>query len=173
MDRDEIRKKINSLFDNNQLDDLQRFLKKRRCLNGCNVYMIYLFHLIQSIGILITSYGTSINSTYMIWSGISLNMLASLIQIYEKINNSQLKKLMNDIKTIKDDQYIDESPMVDTDKDLETGGNRVSTTTEKEKDQATPIPFSKPSSSIKSNGNSQITTPLLQPNLSNYQSIDL
>jgi len=32
-------------------------------------------------------------------------MLASLIQVYEKINYFQLKKIMNDIKLIKEDNY--------------------------------------------------------------------
>jgi hypothetical protein len=132
LEREEIRKKINSLFDNNQLDDLQRFFRKRQTLNGCNVYMLYLFHFIQSIGILVTSYGTSVNDSNIIWSGVSLNVLASLIQIYEKINNAQLKKLLNDIKAIKDDKYVDESAMVDPDKDLSASLNRSQTMTNKE-----------------------------------------
>jgi hypothetical protein len=121
MNREERRKKIIDIFDKNQLDDLNRFMKKRQCLNGCNVHMLYLFHLIQSAGILTTSYGASVNDSNYIWTGIALNMVASLIQIYEKINYSQLKKILNDIQAIKDDKYTDESPLVDPDKDLETG----------------------------------------------------
>jgi len=187
MEREEIRKKINSLFDNNQLDDLQRFLRKRQNLNGCNVYMLYLFHFIQSIGILVTSYGTSVNDTNIIWSGVSLNVLASLIQIYEKINNSQLKKLMNDIKAIKEDKYVDESPMVDPEKDLESGMNRTHTMMGKEQTTSAPSPrpsYISPTVS-KSSSNSQMTVPLLQTtsnpttnlnpttNTNNYQSINI
>lgn len=172
MEREEIRKKINSLFDNNQLQDLHRFLNKRQNLNCCNVYMLYLFHFIQSVGILVTSYGTSVNDKAIIWSGVSLNVLASLIQIYEKINNSQLKKLLNDIKAIKDDKYLDESAMVDMSKDFDANMNRTQTMLGK--DGNTPVPSPRPSSTSypstyvpKLNGNNSQTqnqTPLIQTN---------
>ena len=74
---------------------------------------MYLFHLIQSSGILTTTIGTGYNIKYLIWVGIGLNILASLINIYEKINNDMLKKLMIDIKKIRDGNYIDESPIID------------------------------------------------------------
>lgn len=117
MTSDDIKKQIKSIFDNNQLDDLKRFMEKRKCLNSCNVYMLYLFHLIQSTGILASSIGASLNNTEIIWFGIGLNMIASIIQIYEKINFSQLNHIMKDIQLIKDDKYIDESPFVDIEKD--------------------------------------------------------
>ena len=49
----------------------------------------------------------------LIWVGIGLNLLASLINVYEKINNTMLKKLMNDIKSIKDGKYLVESQLID------------------------------------------------------------
>jgi hypothetical protein len=40
-------------------------------------------------------------------------MLATLISIYEKQNSNILKKLLNDIKLIKDGTYIDEEELID------------------------------------------------------------
>ena len=104
---------IKEIFDNNQLEDLKRFMNKRRCLNYCNMCLIYLFHFIQSVGILTTTIAAGYDFKYLVWVGIGLNILASLINIYEKTNNNILKKLMNEIKTIKDGNYIDEGQLVD------------------------------------------------------------
>ena len=107
---------IKKIFDDNTLTDLKRFIKKRECLNATNSYLIYLFHFIQSAGILTSSIATGRNNINLIWVGISLNILASLINVYEKTNNSILKKTMNDIKLIKDGNYIDECEIIETEK---------------------------------------------------------
>jgi hypothetical protein len=108
--------KIKTIFEENTIDDLNRFLKKRQCLNTANSYLIYLFHLIQSAGILLTSFAVGNNNQELIWIGVSCNILASLINVYEKTNNNILRRLMADIKLIKDGKYIDESEMVDVEK---------------------------------------------------------
>jgi hypothetical protein len=108
-----IQNKIDSILEKNKLDDLKNFLYKRHVLNVCNVWMLYFFYITQSAGILTSSYGVSVNNTKYIWVGVFLNMLASLIQIFEKLNNAQLNRLLNDIQAIKDDKYLDESPFVD------------------------------------------------------------
>jgi hypothetical protein len=105
---------IKNIFDNNKLDDLKRFLKKRKCLNTSNSILVYLFHIVQSVGILLTSYATGNNNINLIWIGVSLNFLATLIHVFEQTNNSFLKKLMADIKSIKDNNYIDEGELVET-----------------------------------------------------------
>lgn len=105
MNKETIESQINSIFDNNKLDVLKDFMRKRKCLNTCNIYILYLFHIVQLSGILISSIGANLNDIKIIWLGISLNMLASLIQVYEKINYFQLKKITNDIKLIKEDTY--------------------------------------------------------------------
>jgi hypothetical protein len=105
---------IKNIFDNNKLDDLKRFLKKRKCLNTSNSILVYLFNIVQSLGILLTSYATGNNNTNLIWIGVSLNFLATLIHVFEQTNNSFLKKLMADIKSIKDNNYIDEGELVET-----------------------------------------------------------
>jgi hypothetical protein len=105
---------IKKIFDDNELDDLKRFMKKRKCLNLCNMYLIYLFHFVQSVGILTTTIAAGYDMKFLVWCGIGLNILASLINIYEKTNNNILKKLMNEIKTIKDGNYIGEEQLIDT-----------------------------------------------------------
>lgn len=108
--------RIKTIFEENTIDDLNRFLKKRQCLNTANSYLIYLFHLIQSAGILLTSFAVGNNNQNLIWIGVSCNILASLINVYEKTNNNILRRLMSDIKLIKDGTYIDESAIVDVEK---------------------------------------------------------
>jgi len=68
---------------------------------------------VQSLGILTTSYAAGNNNATLIWIGISLNFVATLISIYEKTNSSILKKLMADIKLIKEGNYVDEGELID------------------------------------------------------------
>ena len=105
---------IQTIFDNNKINDLNRFLSKRQCLNTTNSYLIYLFHLVQSAGILTTSVAAGTNNTEMVWVGIGLNIFATLINVYEKTNNSISSKLLNDIKLIKDNHYVDEGEFIET-----------------------------------------------------------
>ena len=105
---------IQKIFDNNKINDLHRLLKKRQCLNTTNTYLVYLFHLLQSAGILTTSVAASSNNTQLVWIGIGLNIFATLINVYEKTNNSISTKLFNDIKLIKENHYVDEGEFVDT-----------------------------------------------------------
>ena len=102
---------IKKIFDDNELDDLQKFLNRKSCLNKSNLYMIYLFHIVQSVGVLTTSIATSYGETKYIWLGIGLNILASLITVFEKTNQSIAKKLDKDIQSIKDGTYVDEGDM--------------------------------------------------------------
>jgi hypothetical protein len=116
----DIENEIKSMFDNNKLEDLKKFLTKRQYLNTCNVVMIYLFHLVQSVGVLMSSIGASTDNTNFIWIGVSLNTLASIIMIYEKINDGQLKILYNDIQAIKNNNYVDESQIIYIENELLT-----------------------------------------------------
>jgi hypothetical protein len=105
---------IQTIFDNNKINDLHRFLSKRQCLNTTNSYLIYLFHLVQASGILTTSIAAGTNNTQLVWIGVGLNIFATLINVYEKTNNSISSKLLSDIKLIKDNHYVDEGEFIDT-----------------------------------------------------------
>ena len=105
---------IKNIFENNTLTDLKRFIKQRERLNNTNSYLIYLFHLVQSAGILTSSIAAGNNDLNILWFGIGLNLFATLINVYEKTNNSILKKLMDDIVSIKNGTYVDESLIIDT-----------------------------------------------------------
>jgi hypothetical protein len=104
---------VNTILEENKLADLKNFLSRRHILNRCNSCMIYLFHIVQTVGILATSLSASTNDTRVLWVGIGLNMTASIIQIYEKINNDQMKRILLDIQSIKNGTYIDESAYID------------------------------------------------------------
>ena len=104
---------IKQIFDTNTLNDLKKFLNKRECLNTTNIYLTYLFYFVQSAGILTTSIATGNNNYTFIWVGVGLNVLATLINTYEKINNSQSKKILKDIENIKNGNYTDEAEIID------------------------------------------------------------
>ena len=111
----EIDIEIGKIFSNNKLKDLKRFLNKREYLNKCNSYMVYLFYITQSAGLLTTTIATGYNMKELIWLGIGLNVISSLINIFEKTNNSISLKLLKDINKIRDNTYIDEGLEIDPD----------------------------------------------------------
>lgn len=108
--------KIKKIFEENVLSDLKRFMEKRQCLNETNMVLIYLFHIVQSAGILTTTIATGYNVREYIWIGVGLNVLASLINAFERTNNNISKKLLQDIQSIKDGKYVDEGIMVESKK---------------------------------------------------------
>ena len=107
---------IKKVFEENILDDLKRFIEKRQCLNETNMILIYLFHIVQSAGILTTTIATGYNIREYIWIGVGLNVLASLINAIERTNNNISKKILADIRSIKDGKYVDEGIMVESKK---------------------------------------------------------
>jgi len=106
---------IKNIFDDNELNDLKRFINKRKCLNLSNSYLIYLFHIVQSAGVLTTTIAAGYNDKLLIWFGVGLNILASLINIFQQTNNNISKKLMRDIQSIRDRKYVGESLTVEND----------------------------------------------------------
>ena len=100
---------IQHIFDANKLEDLKEFINRRKCLNNWNIALVYLFHIIQSAGILTTTIAAGYDIKAIVWVGVGLNILASMINIFEKTNNGISKKLMKDIQAIKDGTYVDES----------------------------------------------------------------
>jgi hypothetical protein len=49
----------------------------------------------------------------LVWVGVGFNILASLINVFEKTNNGISKNLLKDINAIKDGTYVDEGTMVE------------------------------------------------------------
>jgi hypothetical protein len=103
---------IQEILDTNKIADLKRFINKRQCLNSCNVCLSYLYYLVQSVGILTTTIGTGYEVKELIWTGIGVNILASLIHSYEQINNNISIKLLKNIENIKKNSYIDEDVLI-------------------------------------------------------------
>jgi hypothetical protein len=110
----DISKQIQTILDNNKINDLQRFINKRQCLNSANLYLNYIFHLLQSAGILTTAVASGYSLAYLVWVGIGLNIIATLIHIYEQTNNNISKRLLSNIEAIKNGSYLDEDVLVPT-----------------------------------------------------------
>jgi hypothetical protein len=104
---------IQTLFEQNKLDDLKSFMKRRKCLNTTNMVLVYLFHIIQSAGILTTTIAAGYDMKSIVWIGVGLNILASLVNVFEKTNNSISKALLKDIQAIKEGTFLDEGTAVE------------------------------------------------------------
>ena len=104
-------KQIDNILNENIVNDLKKDLSTRSCLNKCNIGLIYLFHLLQTCGLISTTLSSTYNLNYLLWIGITCNSMASLIIIYEKINENISNTMLADINLIKDGKYVDESPI--------------------------------------------------------------
>jgi hypothetical protein len=99
---------INEIFEQNELDDLKRFIAQRQCLNVSNTAMMYLFHIVQASGILTTAIAAGYQNEGLIWVGVGLNTLATLVSVFEKTNETISKRLFKGIQAIKAGAYVDE-----------------------------------------------------------------
>lgn len=106
---------ISNILEQNAINDLKKFIKKRACLNNCNIFSTYFFHFLQTCGMITTTLSASYDYKPLLWIGISLNAIASLISIYEKTNQSISDKMLENIKSIKAGEYIDESNQITPD----------------------------------------------------------
>ena len=104
---------IAQIFEQNRLNDTKKTIQRRNCLNNCNHYMLYFLHLFQTTGILTTTIATSYDKKYLVWVGICITSAATLIGMYEKINNKLLEKSFNNLKETLSEKYIDENILVD------------------------------------------------------------
>lgn len=118
---------IRNLFEENKLEDLKAFMEKRKCLNQWNLVLVYLFHIVQSAGILTTTIAAGYDMKILVWVGVGLNILASLINVFEKTNNTISKHLFKDIQAIKDGTFVDEGsiemPAVKSESDGSSSGD--------------------------------------------------
>ena len=106
---EKIQKQIKLILETNKIEDLKMFLNNRHRLNKCNIMMNYMFHIIQTAGILTTTIAVGYDIKILVWVGVGMNCVASLINIFEKTNITIIKKYMQDIQNIKNNNYIDES----------------------------------------------------------------
>jgi hypothetical protein len=117
---------IRIIFEQNKMSDLKRFMTKRQRLNAANGWLIYMFHVFQSAGILTTTIATGYNIRELIWVGVGLNVVSTLMNVFEKINTSISTKLMKDITSIREDKYIDEGTIINDVKDeKKTGADNI------------------------------------------------
>ena len=99
---------ISQTFYLNQKQDLDKFLTRRARIGYINIMFLYLFHIIQASGIFCVTLGTAYKWDVTIWTGVGLNILAQVINAWEKINESIAKTDLANIQHIHDGSYIDE-----------------------------------------------------------------
>ena len=100
--------KINNIINKNKVDDLLRFINKRQNINCGNQWFGYLFYLIQTVSIFLTSLGQAYTNPLLSWTGIGLTSIGTLIHAIINSNNKINNSLMTNIKAIKSGNYIDE-----------------------------------------------------------------
>ena len=110
---EQIENEIKTIFNQNKIQDLKKFIAKRNCLNISNQVMNYLFHIVQSAGVLTTTIAAGYNMKELVWVGVGMNILASLINVFEKTNDAISKRLLKDIHAIKNGTYVDEGMMIE------------------------------------------------------------
>ena len=99
---------VQSLLQNNKINDLRHILRRRECLNNSNIALMYIFHLVQTAGILTTTMAAGYGNREIVWVGAGLNAVAALIHVFENINYGLIKKYKSDLESIQNDTYIDE-----------------------------------------------------------------
>jgi hypothetical protein len=100
----EITDKIAEIFEANKINDLKRFMKRREQLNQCNIYIRYSYYVIHYSSILTTTFAIGyvggINCQdpaihvvkELIWLGICLNMISTVLSSFEQMNKTISKK---------------------------------------------------------------------------------
>ena len=117
---DSVSVQIKEIFAKNQLDDLNRFISKRATLNKFTTFLMYGSYVFQSTGIFITTLATGYSLPELTWVGIGLNMMSTLMIVFEKLNTSISTKILKDIQAIRAGTYVDEGIIVDDTKKDET-----------------------------------------------------
>lgn len=117
----ETQREIMAILNKNKIDDLKKFLTQRSCINNSNQYLTYLFHAVQSAGILTVSIGQAYSNEFIVWIGVGLNTLASVLHIVTADNKKISKTLLGNLKKIKEGSYLDEA-IVDTEEEAKSLG---------------------------------------------------
>lgn len=104
---------VEQLLNDNKIADLRKLLRRRDVLNKANIYLVYIFHVFQTAGIFLTALSHSSDKTeILLWIGIACNFTASIINTYERINMYISDKALEDITSIKNNVYIDETTVI-------------------------------------------------------------
>lgn len=114
--------KIKKIFDDNKINDLTRFIEKRQAINYCNIRLRYVYYTFHYSSILVTTIAVGFHDNHfqkndmvnMVWLGIGLNILSTLIHAFEKMNRNVSKKILANINKIKSGEYVDESELLDS-----------------------------------------------------------
>jgi hypothetical protein len=107
------RVEIKNIFSQNQVGDLKRFIATRARLNKFTKLLMYGSYVFQTVGIFVTTVSTGYKVPSLTWVGVGLNMISTLMIVFEKINTSVSVKIMKDIESIRNGTYVDEGVIID------------------------------------------------------------
>ena len=65
------------------------------------------------------------NMIKLIWIGISLNVLSTLINAFENMNKTISKRMLSDINKIKSGNYVDETEFTDSLRESSSKSNNI------------------------------------------------
>ena len=98
---------IKNIIEQNKIYNLKNFIKRRQRLNVCNGFLSYFFNIVQAGGIFVTTISAGCNIEDLVWVGIGLNVLATLIYSFQDTNSHISRELLDDITDIKN-EYLTE-----------------------------------------------------------------
>ena len=115
---------IIEIFENNKVNDLKRFMEKRESINQYNIYIRSCYYFVHYSSVLTTTFALGyvggidcsdpaiIIVKELIWIGICLNMVSTVLSSIEQMNKNISKKMLRDIINIKNGNYIDEGDAI-------------------------------------------------------------
>jgi hypothetical protein len=104
--------RVNELLEANALKDTKRILSWRSCLNRLNVVVAYQSTLFHTAATFLTAFGQWMHSSTITWIGIGANTFGVLLDVYKHMNEAMLKTLLEDLKKIRDGDYLDEENLL-------------------------------------------------------------
>jgi hypothetical protein len=107
-----VTERIQKIFEENKLTDLQNFFKKRHFLNNYNICLIRLTDLLNAVGVFTATIGVGYNDQRISLFGIGLNVLGLLLTKCTQTNQQLSDQMLRDIINIKNNNYIDESNLI-------------------------------------------------------------
>ena len=94
-------------------EDFQNFRAKRRMLNILNFFCIHFFYLVQAASLFTGSIALAYGNQTLHFAALGLQLVATLIIVFEKIYNNVLNQLLAQMQAIRNGTYLDESILVE------------------------------------------------------------
>jgi hypothetical protein len=104
--------RVNDLLEANSIQDAKRILSWRTFINRWNIVIAYSSILFHTLSSFLTAFGSWMNNSTIVWIGIGANSFGILLNLYKETNGALLKTLLDDLKKIRDGDYLDEEDLL-------------------------------------------------------------